>query len=305
MSDYFPSPRNKGKDPEGIYLSPKTLVYTIVILIFCFIIVFLLGVYFGRKDVLTTLAKNEITVTETPEITTKTNSKPDDSQTTIQTSPTTTDNTQGNTIPTSTTGEPSTVQSVPQTFTATDTATITDQPKTPTASDTTSIPDQLKTPTASDTTSIQNQPRTTTTTETTDSPSPKETTAISENKPQDQVPTELIPITPPIGQDINSSDKSNTVSDKTPTKTNIKQNPKTFSIQLSALSGDDAESRAKALVEKMKNKYSQFQFRIQPAGKFYKISVINLSDEKTAKEALKILSQEPNFKKAFIVKPKK
>ena len=36
-----------------------------------------------------------------------------------------------------------------------------------------------------------------------------------------------------------------------------------------------------------------------------KISVINLPDEKTAKEALKILSQESNFKKAFIVKPQK
>ncbi|HOV32608.1 MAG TPA: SPOR domain-containing protein [Candidatus Hydrogenedens sp.] len=296
MSDYFPFPRNKGKDPEGIYLSSKSLVYTIVILIFCFIFVFLLGVYFGRRNVLTTLSKNETTITATPEATTstettvKTDSISSDNQTSMQTSPTT-NNAPANAIPASTTNEPSAVQPVSQTSIATDTTTIPDQQKTPAATDITSIPEQQKT---------------TTTTETTDSPLPTKTTiATSKGKPQDQVSTELTPITPPIDQDINGSGKSKNVSDKASTKTTVNQNPKTFSIQLSALSGDDAENRARVLVEKMKEKYSQFQFRIQHVENLYKISVINLPDEKTAKEALKILSQESNFKKAFIVKPQK
>ncbi|MGC9054531.1 MAG: SPOR domain-containing protein, partial [Candidatus Hydrogenedens sp.] len=87
---------------------------------------------------------------------------------------------------------------------------------------------------------------------------------------------------------------------------NIKQKPKTYSIQLSALTGDDAEKRARSMVDKLQKKYgSHFVFKIQPDGKFYKIIVTNIPDEKTARESLKILSQEPDFKKAFIVKPQK
>jgi len=291
MSDYFSPLRNKSKDPEGIYISPKALIYIIVFLIFFFILVFLSGVYLGRNDVLTTLSKDETTVTSetttNTETTPKTDSKPTtDNQTSTQTSPP--DTTSGNAIPTSSVNESSAVQPLPQPSTGTTSTNVSVQQNTPTETTPVNTPVQQDTPTG-----------------TTSPPPAIGTTTVPENKPQTQKPTELTPITPPIDQDVNGSDKSKPSPDTTPTETTVKQNPKTFSIQLSALSGEDAENRAKTLIEKMKKKYNQFQFKIQSTGKLYKISVINLPDEKAAKEALNILSQEPNFKKAFIVKPQK
>jgi len=139
---------------------------------------------------------------------------------------------------------------------------------------------------------------------------PESTSANSSvgNEPTPQPPVVLTPYTPPIENEIQqySEPKNIPHPQSVPSQANTKQNTGTYSIQLTALTGNDAEKRARAIVNKLQKKYgNQYQFKIYPTGKFYKIAVVNIPDEMTAKSVLKILSQEPDFQKAFIIKPKK
>lgn len=282
MYNEYQSPIVNKKEPWGIYIPIKKFIFILVSLIFFFIFVFLFGVYIGKRESAVQLAsqpkQTEVASETQPSAETETAKKPEPSKNEAPAS-INTNLTEGtnekleNVSPAEKTTSKQTESSV---VSATNTEGNTEPPKT---ADTpiTSVPD----------TSTTNPPT---------------------NNPQPTNQIELTPITPPIDHDI-----INPPTEKQPTSEkavipnlNVKQKPKTYSIQLSALTGDDAEKRARSTVEKLQKKYgSQFVFKIQPAGKFYKISVINIPDEKTAREALKILSQENDFKKAFIVKPQK
>lgn len=282
MYNDFQSPIKKKEDPWGIYISPNRLSIILVVVILLLVASFIFGVFMGKREFAIQLEQQskqtEATAENKPSVKTDTREKtePPKSET-----PTTanTNSTKGafekleNTSPVD---KPTTEQTV-TTVAPTSTTGSSAEPAKATETPTTAISD----------TSTISPP--------TDNPQPPK-----------QV--ELTPITPPIDQDITTPpvEKQSVSQNSVTPDVNVKQKPKTYSIQLSALTGDDAEKRARSIVEKFQKKYkNQFVFKIQPAGKFYKIAVINIPDEKTARESLKILSQEPDFKKAFIVKPQK
>lgn len=79
--------------------------------------------------------------------------------------------------------------------------------------------------------------------------------------------------------------------------------PKTYAVQLSVLTGVDAKSRAENVLRKAIQKYPQYQFTMEKSGNSYKILAINFPNERSAREAIRFLSQESDFKGAFLIKP--
>lgn len=273
MFDDYQRPINKKKDLQGIYISVKKMVFILVGLIFFFIFVFLFGVYMGKRETLIHLTE-QTQKTETTQ------------ENKLETKPVATKETDNLVSP-----APKTEGSIEK---PESTSSGEPSPSEQTGTTVTSPPSPEQ---------IPEQPKSE---QTSASPPEKAPIENTPNPEQPKPPVELIPLTPPIEQDI----PKNNVEKKTPlastTNIEIKQKPRTFSIQLSALTGEDAEKRARSIVDKLKKKYgNKYLYTIQPTGKFYKIIVINIPDEKTAKEALTILSQEPDFKKAFIIKPQK
>ncbi|MCX8065409.1 MAG: SPOR domain-containing protein [Candidatus Hydrogenedentes bacterium] len=115
---------------------------------------------------------------------------------------------------------------------------------------------------------------------------------------------DLVPITP-IADDAGikeESDRKSSLPISQPL-TLPERKSKTYSVQLSVLTGGDAKSRAEALLKKTSQKYPQFKFTIEKAGNTYKILAINFPNDKSAREAIKLLSQENDFKGAFLIKP--
>ncbi len=272
INDFSPSTVT-GKERFGIYISVKWCVIILFFFIISLVVMFLIGAYLGMKEARRELARNQIQE-EKDSYT---------AQETKQTTPTQPANNESPMIvPTTPNSPPETIETEP----------TTDKPP----SEQTTIAQS----------SAEGGVEPTQTIPPTDTPS--QTTTPEDVSSQSSQPVVLTPITPPIDQEIKktSTEEVKPVSEQSTVETNIKQNPRTYSIQLSALTGDDAEKRARILVERLQKKYGkQFTFKIQPAGKFYKIIAINIHDEKTAREALQILSQEPDFKKAFIINPKK
>ncbi len=273
MFDDYQRPVNKKNELQGIYISVKKMVFILVGLIFFFILVFLFGVYMGKREALIHLTQ-QAQKTETTQ------------ENKLETKPVETKETNNFVAPTpNTEGSIEKLESTPSM-----------EPSPPEQTGTTVIsppsPEQ-----------IPEQPKS----EQTFAPPPEKAPVDNTPHPeQTKPPIELTPLTPPIEQEI----PQNTIEKKTPsasiTNIVIKQKPRTFSIQLSALTGEDAEKRAHIMVDKLQKKFgNKYLFTIQPTGKFYKIIVINIPDEKTAREALSILSREPDFKQAFIIKPQK
>lgn len=286
MFDEYQSTINKRKEPWGIYISLKKFVFILVGLIFFFIFVFLAGVYIGRKEAILYLSQQG---TQTETLRGEDSSLSSNALESISKPSGDTSSTQGPSseqIGTPNTTSPPSVQTgVSDTINST--------------SGQIGIPDSLPSSSGDNIESSKAEEKPT--------PPVSETkTENPSNSPQPLNQPVLTPMTPPIDQEI----PQKTVSSESPlvpaTNTEVKQKPKTFSIQLSALTGDDAEKRARTIIDKLQKKYgNQYQIKLLPAGKFYKIIVINIPDEKTAREALRILSQEPDFKKAFIIKPQK
>ncbi len=268
---------NKPKDPLGIQITAKQLIFILVGLIFFFIVVFLVGVYIGKKQVNIDIAKEDKTEISEP----------------IASSP----DTSANQTTVSNNNDTSSLAST-VTTPSTDMASPAPQPDTPLQQSSTTPP-------------VDNSPSNLpTTTDTTLPPTQTTMTSSTQNdtSPDSKPPVlDLSPITPPIDNGITNQTKDNSntqPSTATTDATNKTKKEKTYSLQLSALSGKDAEKRAKEIVEKVSKKYNnQYQFKIQKVGSFIKIIAINFADEKKAREALNILSQEPDFKKAFIIKP--
>jgi len=268
---------NKPKDPLGIQITAKQLIFILVGLIFFFIVVFLVGVYIGKKQVNIDIAKEDKTEISEP----------------IASSP----DTSANQTTVSNNNDTSSLAST-VTTPSTDMASPAPQPDTPLQQSSTTPP-------------VDNSPSNLpTTTDTTLPPTQTTMTSSTQNdtSPDSKPPVlDLSPITPPIDNGITNQTKDNSntqPSTATTDATNKTKKEKTYSLQLSALSGKDAEKRAKEIVEKVSKKYNnQYQFKIQKVGPFIKIIAINFANEKKAREALNILSQEPDFKKAFIIKP--
>lgn len=282
MYNDFQSPITKKKEPWGVYIPVNKLALIVVVLILLFIGFFVFGVYVGRREFVTQLAQQPeqtaITEENKPSVETKT------VETTEQ--------------PKSESLTPANTNSTEGSF---------EELKNTSPVDTPSTEQTATSSVSTSTTENSSEPAKTAETPTTPI-SETSTTNLPTSNPQPPNPVELTPITPPIDQDVITppADKPSVSGNSVPTDVSIKQKPKTYSIQLSALTGADAEKRARSMVEKLQKKYpNQFVFKIQPAGKFYKIIAINIPDEKTARESLNILSQEPDFKKAFIVKPQK
>jgi len=282
MYNDFQSPIAKKKEPWGIYISPNRLSVILFVVILLLIVSFISGVLIGKREFAMQLAQQskqaEVTGENQPSIETEIIEKTEPPKSETPVSPDT--------------------KSAEGTVEKSENPTPENKPPT----------EQTATTSAS-TSTTESSAEPAKTAETPTAPiSDTSTTTPPTNNPQPLSQVELTPITPPIDHDIivPPVDKQPASENTITTDINIKQKPKTYSIQLSALTGDDAEKRARNIVERLQKKYrNQFVFKIQPAGKFYKIIVINIPDEKTARESLKILSQEPDFKKAFIVKPQK
>jgi len=290
MFDDFQSPVTKKKELPRVSFSYKQLVLILFTFVILLVVFFLFGVYFGKREFAQKLAEQKARMEVAREPVTganqteKARAESGDSAPVAETSAGGSSEKQGDISTVEKTSSPKTTEAgVPplpseQTGTTVVSNTPSETHKEP--------PNTGDTPASvSDTGTVKPSTRTPATN-----------------------PIELTPITPSIDNEIVTSpvEKETPSSKATTIDIHVKQKPKTFSVQLSALTGDDAEKRARSMVEKLQKKYgNQFQFKIQPAGKLCKIMAINIPDEKTAREALRILSQEPDFKKAFIIKPQK
>ncbi len=115
---------------------------------------------------------------------------------------------------------------------------------------------------------------------------------------------DLQPITPPM--EVENSESKPTKSQTRSTNQSVSipvRKPKTYSVQLSVLTGEEAQKRAKALLMETSKKYPQYQFTLEKVGKGWKILAINFPNEKSAREAIKVFSRENDFKGAFLIRP--
>lgn len=115
---------------------------------------------------------------------------------------------------------------------------------------------------------------------------------------------DLQPITPPM--EVENSESKHTKSQTQSTNQSVSlpaRKPKTYTVQLSLLTGEEAQRRAKALLMETSKKYPQYQFTLEKVGNGWKILAINFPNEKSAREAIKLLSRDNNFKGAFLIRP--